>query len=395
MTTMAMATAARARAVPWRPARGLLGLWGATVAATSVLFLAEGIALQAVGALGMLAALVAALRAGGRFERRLAELDAFAAACAGGHFTARLTTPADDALTPLAEHLNAAARCIAQVLAELDGAGAELRNVSRETLADVAAGEAGVRSQRDITVSSAATLEQLITSLAATRDAAADAAQAAEGAAREAARGEAEAGAVAAAMGAVAADVDAAADVATALAERSRRIEGIAATIGGIAARTNLLALNAAIEAARAGEAGRGFAVVADEVRQLADGSAAATAEIGSLIQEVLAEVDRLARVIGDTRRSAGDSCARAQAAASLLATIRDAAGQTQLRIREIAEASAEQSIAGERIAGDVEQVARLADDNALRIGESGELARYQDELVGRLEERLGAYRYE
>jgi methyl-accepting chemotaxis protein len=57
------------------------------------------------------------------------------------------------------------------------------------------------------------------------------------------------------------------------LDEKSTRIQGIVATITGIADQTNLLALNAAIEAARAGEQGRGFAIVADEV-QAASGDA-------------------------------------------------------------------------------------------------------------------------
>ena len=58
--------------------------------------------------------------------------------------------------------------------------------------------------------------------------------------------------------------------------ESSRKIGDIVGLIDSIAFQTNILALNAAVEAARAGEQGRGFAVVASEVRTLAQRSAEA-----------------------------------------------------------------------------------------------------------------------
>lgn len=83
----------------------------------------------------------------------------------------------------------------------------------------------------------------------------------------------------------------------------TKKIEGVAGNIAGIANKTNMLALNASIEAARAGEHGRGFSVVADSVRDLAGQSAKSSTEIKDtirLVQNFTADMgDSMSELIG------------------------------------------------------------------------------------------------
>ena len=71
------------------------------------------------------------------------------------------------------------------------------------------------------------------------------------------------------------------------LGESSQEIGEIIALISDITEQTNVLALNAAIQATAAGEAGRGFTVIAQEVQRLAERSAGATKQIGTLVKTI------------------------------------------------------------------------------------------------------------
>ena len=112
------------------------------------------------------------------------------------------------------------------------------------------------------------------------------------------------------------------------LEEETQQVGSVLTVIRSIAEQTNLLALNAAIEAARAGEQGRGFAVVADEVRNLAQKTAASTAEIQQIIQRLQNSANGVLNVMTANGEKAQNSIERSVEATRMLESIAMAVGQ-------------------------------------------------------------------
>jgi methyl-accepting chemotaxis protein len=146
-----------------------------------------------------------------------------------------------------------------------------------------------------------------------------------------------------------------------------RQIAGSIGIIEEISRQTNLLALNAAIEAARAGEAGKGFAVVASEVRRLAERSQRAAGEIAQLSSNSVAVAERTGRI--------------------LAAMVPDSAKTSQL-VREIAEATQEQSTSVQTATKGLSQLETVVHQNSAA---SEELAASADTLSNEAEALMAA----
>jgi len=134
--------------------------------------------------------------------------------------------------------------------------------------------------------------------------------------------------------------VDSSADTIQETNARAQQIGEIVGTIEDIAAQTNLLALNAAIEAARAGEQGKGFAVVASEVRKLAEKSASATKEIGTIITTVQASAQRAAEAMDVAIQKVHDGSSLAQHSGEALDRLLESAKETRRQTGEMAAAN-------------------------------------------------------
>ncbi|GAB2180249.1 hypothetical protein DLREEDagrD3_04720 [Denitratisoma sp. agr-D3] len=343
----------------------------------------------------VLAALMLGRRSLREFRDWQLALVRFLASVAEGDLTARIEPTRLGRFSGQAEHMNVMARSLVKVFAAFSRLAHELASVATESTANASGGDSGVRTQRDVTVSSAATLEQLTVSLASASDQAKEVAAVAASTRQVASNGAQRVADLAQTLGNLAGEVESAATMADALGKRSSEIGTIVQVIAEIADQTNLLALNAAIEAARAGEAGRGFAVVADEVRKLAERTGDATRDINGRIEAIRADIGRIVASMDQTNQRARNSVDEAGNAADTLRQVETSTLQTEALVRDIAAASAEQSQASQELAQAIDQVAQLADSNEGLVRENTDLSRYLDQLAVQLTDTIHAYRFE
>jgi methyl-accepting chemotaxis protein len=177
------------------------------------------------------------------------------------------------------------------------------------------------------------------------------------------------------------------------LGKQSDEIQGIVKVIAGIAEQTNLLALNAAIEAARAGEQGRGFAVVADEVRKLAERTTTSTKEVAGMVERIRNGTKQAVGSMEDGVGKVNAGVALANQAGISMARLRDSARQVEAVVGGISSAIEEQGVASNEIAGNVEKVAQMADENSSAVLEVQETARHLAGLASSQQEAVARFK--
>jgi methyl-accepting chemotaxis protein len=188
-------------------------------------------------------------------------------------------------------------------------------------------------------------------------------------------------------MGQIAETVNQSSQTVITLGERSHRIGTIIGTIKDIADQTNLLALNAAIEAARAGEHGRGFAVVADEVRALAERTAKATREIGSMIESIQKEtrtaVSAMEQGMAQVREGTAEAAISGDALREILTQVNAVAEQ----VSQIAAAVETQTEKTGDISNNIDtistSIAEISQESSASAEASSQMNSIAEELMG------------
>ncbi|ASW02125.1 methyl-accepting chemotaxis protein [Paraburkholderia aromaticivorans] len=291
----------------------------------------------------------------------IADMSGFATRLAAGDLTADLQIVRHDDLGEVLQALNQLKANLAAIVYDVRAQITGMLDNARE----ISSGNVDLARRTELQAASleetAATMEQLTTTVQANADATVRALDLARDAQAAAAVGGKIAGQVEQTMAGITA--------------ASRRIADITSVIDGIAFQTNILALNAAVEAARAGEAGRSFAVVASEVRMLAQRCAASSKEIKSVVEASTTEVAAGTELVARTT--------------SQMRVIDEAVGRVSSIIVEVANASNEQAEgirqvnqAVSHLDGATQQNATLVEQAAATAQRLAEQADVLDEAV-------------
>ncbi|WP_313085781.1 methyl-accepting chemotaxis protein [Pseudomonas sp.] len=260
-----------------------------------------------------------------------------------GDLTRRVNVESNDEIGAMIELFNGFLDKLQRTIRQIIEAASPLGEVSKELYDLTQGSEENAKSQQHHTDSISRDILTMTGSIQEVAQRSQQASDEANSAARQAATASEHVGSLSTGISDLGDSVMGAVKAMEQLEEETQEVGSVLTVIRSIAEQTNLLALNAAIEAARAGEQGRGFAVVADEVRNLAQKTAASTAEIQQIIQRLQTSANTVLDVMTRNGEKSRASIERSVEATQLLETIAHTVNQIDALNAGIAQFTQEQ----------------------------------------------------
>jgi methyl-accepting chemotaxis protein len=305
---------------------------------------------------------------------------------ANGNFRKPIRQTTKDEIGQIASTAETLRIEMAQILKDVQDSATELHESSTRLANDAGELTNAARMQSETSISTAAGVEAMASSIASVSDNAETANEMAEQSLKHSDAGNVKLSEL---IGEISSVESAVNEIGQSVHEFIRSTEAITnmtRQVRDIADQTNLLALNAAIEAARAGEQGRGFAVVADEVRKLAEKSAQSASQIDQVTNNLGSQSNQVDRTIEQGQRSLTKSQDILEEVAMVLADGNQSVTAAHQGVNSISHAVREQTSASQNIARNIERLAQIAGVNDAAASRNSDEAANLRRLAAKLQ---------
>ena len=298
-----------------------------------------------------------------------------------------------DALGQMMHSVNKMKRSLSGVVGELSEVAGHVASAATELAATARESAKGADDERAETEQVAAALTEMAHTVAIVAEHATQVSQSAAKAAGATQLGDEAVVLASRKMQEISQQSESAASSLAQLARHSADIGQAVQLIEDIAQQTNLLALNAAIEAARAGEHGKGFSVVAAEVRRLAERTAAATREIGSIIEAEQSQTRRALEEMKLFSSQIAGGVTLTEKTRSSLETILQSVREVEAMTSQIAVATTEQSTTTEELNRNLQRIVQITAASASAAHQSSAACNEMSTMSERMNAQLSDFR--
>ena len=176
------------------------------------------------------------------------------------------------------------------------------------------------------------------------------------------------------------------------LSEQSQTIGEIIAVVNDLSDQSNLLAVNAAIEAAKAGEQGKGFSVVAQEVRRLAEQSKQATAQVRTILNNIVKSVNQVAMATEQGSKAVESGAKYAKESGEVIKLLAESVTEAFQAATQISASIQQQLVGVDQVAQAMENINQVSVMNVTSTKQVETAAQNLNELGQKLKEMAAQY---